>query len=71
MQITEVKLTINGVAKFYADKCPASLTTNEFLKRLEHNVLYTASSLRVVSVPGLSEQIDKADVSSVTVTTTR
>ena len=71
MEITEVILTINGQPKSYAALCPANLSTTKFLEGLVRQILFTPASLRLAQVPGLSEQIDKADVTNIDITVTR
>lgn len=67
MKITE--LTINDVA--FARYCPAGETVTNFLHKLLNDLTNAEHSERYVRFPGTAIVIDKAEVTSLTVTVER
>lgn len=66
--ITEVIITEGDVAKRFAQYCPAGQTVEDWLKRLLFDVLLAPANMRIVDVSGVSWRIDRANITSVTVT---
>ena len=71
MEIFDVAVTdeITGVTTRYAQYCPAAISRANFCERLVQLLLFSPDSLRVITVPGTSLIIDKANIESVLVAT--
>lgn len=71
MEIFDVAVTdeVTGITTRYAEHCPAGVSVSNFCAKLVNLLLFTPDSLRVITVPGTSLTIDKANVESVLVAT--
>lgn len=67
--ITEVQITEGANITNYAEHCPIDQDRTQWLEKLVYDVLLAPSNLRRFSPAGLTQFIDRANVTSVTVTT--
>jgi len=66
--ITEVRITEGGVETSYAQHCPLGENAQQFLERLVEDVVLAPSNIRKVYVAGTVIEIDRRNVTSVTIT---
>jgi len=66
--ITEVQITEASVETFYAQHCPSGQNVQQFLVRLVEDIVLAPSNMRKVRVAGTVIEIDRHNVTSVTVT---
>lgn len=66
--ITEVRITEQGVGTSYAQHCPSTEELAPWLVRLIEDVVLAPSNMRKVRVAGTVIEIDRRNVTSVTVT---
>ena len=66
--ITEVSITEGGVTTLYAQHCPSGENTQQFLVRLVEDVVLAPSNMRKFYAAGTTIEIDRRNVTSVTVT---
>ena len=65
----EVKFTSNGERIRYAKDCPVGMTISGFCAKLAHLIIFSADSVRMITVPGTSLTIDRNDVDGIVVAT--
>jgi len=66
--ITEVRIAEGGVGTNYAQHCPSGEQLAQWLATLVKDVLLAPSNMRKLRVVGTTIEIDRRNVTSVTVT---
>ena len=66
--ITEVQITEQGVETFYSQHCPSGMSMQDWLKKVVQDVVLAPSNVRKLRVPGTTIQIDRRNVTSITIT---
>jgi hypothetical protein len=66
--ITEVEVTEGGVASMYSPYVPANTETSPWLENVLKLLLFAPHNQRRVTLPGTHYEVDRANVTSITIT---
>jgi hypothetical protein len=66
--ITEVRYTEGGVETILSPYVPSNTELSPWLEKILQDLLFAPHSERIITVSGISWHIDRANVTSITVT---